>query len=145
MMILCETDAWRKRKKEKSSRVEKILIATFLSKIKTNKEESMTCFIIFFCILLSLNMKGKYAQLFGRLFSPSIYTLYSGKNKKLSHYFLFHFPIGMGSYWFLWPPRKISGGVYGPQIKHFFHKGPPFGWRKFKWIQRGGTYEKSVL
>ena len=48
MMILCETDAWRKRKKEKSSRVEKILIATFLSKIKTNKEESMTCFIIHF-------------------------------------------------------------------------------------------------
>ena len=37
-----------RERKKKSSRVEKILIATFLSKIKTNKEESMTCFIIIF-------------------------------------------------------------------------------------------------
>ena len=32
------------------------------------------------------------AQLPGRLFSPS------DKGKKLSHHFLLHFPIGMGSY-----------------------------------------------
>ena len=32
------------------------------------------------------------AQLPGRLFSPS------DKSKKLSHLFLLHFPIGMGSY-----------------------------------------------
>ena len=35
-------------------------------------------------------------------------------SKKLSHHFLSHFPIGMGSY------------VSGPSIKHFLHKGPPF-------------------
>ena len=32
------------------------------------------------------------SQLPGRLFSPS------DKSKKLSHHFLLHFPIGMGSY-----------------------------------------------
>ena len=48
-------------------------------------------------------------------------------------------------YGFLWRPRKISGSVSLAPRKHFFHKGSPFGERKFKWIQRGNPYEKSVF
>jgi hypothetical protein len=48
-------------------------------------------------------------------------------------------------YGLLWPPRKISGCASLAPIKHFFHKAPPFGERKSKWIQRGDPYEKSVF
>ena len=37
------------------------------------------------------------------------------------------FNVFFNWYGFLWPPHKILGCVYGPSIKHFFHKGPPFG------------------
>ena len=42
--------------------------------------------------LLTLNVSMKGTQLPGRLFSPS------DSCKKLSHHFLLHFSIGMGSY-----------------------------------------------
>ena len=57
-----------RERKKKVHESKKILIATFLSKIKTNKEESMTCFIFFFCILLSLNMKSYYSNALCRSF-----------------------------------------------------------------------------
>ena len=59
-----------------------------------------------------------WSQLPGRLFSPSDIS------KKLSHHFLLHFPIGMGSYDH---HAKYQGVFPGASIKHFFHKGPPFG------------------
>ena len=57
--------------------------------------------------------------------------------QNLSHHFLLHFSIGMGSY-----DQHFDYLAYR---KHFFHKGSPFGVRKYKWIQRGDPYEKSVL
>ena len=65
----------------------------------------------------------KFTQLSGKIFSPS------GRCKKLSHHFLLHFPIGMGSY----DHQAKYQGVFPLLLEHtFFIRVPPFGERKFK-------------
>ena len=73
--------------------------------------------------------QGKFdkpgAQVPGKLFSPSDIS------KKLSHQFLLHFWIDMGSY----DQHSKCQGVYGASIKQFFHKGPHLNSFKIFFIQ----------
>ena len=75
------------------------------------------------------------SQLPGRLFSPSDIF------KKLSHHFLLHFSIGMGSY----DHHAKYQCVSLAPVTHFFHKGSPFEGKHFELIPRGDPYEKSVF
>ena len=60
-----------------------------------------------------MHQRGVNAQLPDRLFSPS---------KKLSHHFLLHFPIGMGSYDHL----KKYPGVFLELLQNTFFKRVPY-------------------
>ena len=75
------------------------------------------------------------SQLPGRLFSPSDIS------KKLSHPFLLHFPIGMGSY----DHHAKYQGVFPDLLENtFFIRVPPLNSFKFS-LSKGGTLMKKVF
>ena len=79
--------------------------------------------------------QARCAQLSGRLFSPSDIS------KKLSHYFLLHFPIGMGSY----DHHAKYQGVFPGLLKNTFFIGvPPLDKENINEF-KGGTLMRKVF